>query len=105
MEEETKKLLGTLKGGVIIPAPFKMSAQCNRVAVEDGHTESVSLKFKNKAEADEILEAWAEFRSLPQERSLPSAPAIPVQDVDSKDRPQPRLHVDSVNRITTTGRR
>src|SRR6266478_10047210 len=51
MEEETQKLLGTLNGAGIIPAPFKMSAQCNRVAVEDGHTESVSLKFKNKAEA------------------------------------------------------
>src|SRR5246500_350293 len=39
MEEETHKLLGTLNGAGIIPAPFKMSAQCNRVAVEDGHTE------------------------------------------------------------------
>src|SRR6266849_323957 len=102
MEEETHKLLGTLNGAGIIPAPFKMSAQCNRVAVEDGHTESVSLKFKNKAEADEILEAWAEFRSLPQERSLPSAPAIPVQYMDSKDRPQPRFDVESGNGMTTT---
>ncbi len=102
MEEETQKLLGTLNGAGIIPAPFKMSAQCNRVAVEDGHTESVSLKFKNKAEADEILEAWAEFRSLPQERSLPSAPAIPVQYMDSKDRPQPRFDVESGNGMTTT---
>ena len=102
MEEETQKLLGTLNGAGIIPAPFKMSAQCNRVAVEDGHTESVSLKFKNKAEANEILEAWAKFRSLPQERSLPSAPAIPVQYVDSKDRPQPRFDVESGNGMTTT---
>ena len=39
MEEETQKLLGTLNGAVIVPAPFAMSAQCNRVAVEDGHTE------------------------------------------------------------------
>src|SRR5216684_3649813 len=83
MEEETQKLLGTLNGAGIIPAPFKMSAQCNRVAVE-------------------ILEAWAEFRSLPQERSLPSAPAIPVQYVDSKDRPQPRFDVESGNGMTTT---
>jgi len=36
MEEETRKLLGTLNGAGIVPAPFKMSAQCNRVAVEDG---------------------------------------------------------------------
>jgi len=102
MEEETHKLLGTLNGAGIIPAPFKMSAQCNRVAVEDGHTESVSLKFKNKAEAGEILKAWAEFRSVPQERNLPSAPEVPVQYVDSQDRPQPRFDVESGNGMTTT---
>ena len=36
MEEETQKLLGVLKGSKVDPAPFAMSAQCNRVAVEDG---------------------------------------------------------------------
>ena len=40
-----------------------MSAQCNRVAVEDGHTESVSVKLKKKAKPEEIIEAWNEFRS------------------------------------------
>src|SRR3989442_4884164 len=50
MEEETQKLLGTLNGAGIIPAPFAMSAQCNRVAVEDGHTESVSIRLKKKAQ-------------------------------------------------------
>src|SRR5258707_769966 len=90
MEEETRKLLGSLNGASVIQAPFKMSAQCNRVAVEDGHTESVSIKFKNRAEAAQILAAWAEFRSVPQERSLPSAPEIPINYLDSKDRPQPR---------------
>src|SRR5258708_3176382 len=40
MEEETRKLLGTLNGASVISAPFRMSAQCNRVAVDDGHTES-----------------------------------------------------------------
>ena len=102
MEEETHKLLGKLNGAGIIPAPFKMSAQCNRVAVEDGHTESVSLKFKNKADAAEILEAWAEFRSLPQERNLPSAPQVPINYVDAKDRPQPRFDVESGAGMTTT---
>jgi aspartate-semialdehyde dehydrogenase len=102
MEEETHKLLGTLHGAGIIPAPFKMSAQCNRVAVEDGHTESVSLKLRNKAAARDMLEAWAEFRGVPQERTLPSAPEIPVHYVESKDRPQPRLDVESGHGMTTT---
>src|SRR5690242_15016444 len=49
MEEETRKLLGKLNGNGVIPGAFRMSAQCNRVAVEDGHTESVSVKLGNKA--------------------------------------------------------
>ena len=49
MEEETRKLLGRLNGSSVVPAPFAMSAHCNRVAVEDGHTESVSVKLKKKA--------------------------------------------------------
>src|SRR3954470_20067844 len=68
MEEETRKLLGTLNGSGVIPAPFKMSAHCNRVAVEDGHTESVSVKFKKKAQSDEILKAWKDFSGTPQEQ-------------------------------------
>src|SRR5512140_2820528 len=39
MEEETRKLLGTMEAGGIRPADFAISVQCNRVAVEDGHTE------------------------------------------------------------------
>jgi aspartate-semialdehyde dehydrogenase len=102
MEEETRKLLGSLNGASVVPATFRMSAQCNRVAVEDGHTESVSVKFKNKAKAAEILNAWAEFRSIPQERNLPSAPEVPVRYVDSSDRPQPRFDVDFGGGMTTT---
>jgi aspartate-semialdehyde dehydrogenase len=102
MEEETRKLLGSLNGSGIVPAAFKMSAQCNRVAVEDGHTESVSIKLKNRAEAAEILNAWQEFRSVPQEKNLPSAPEVPVRYLDSSDRPQPRLDVDSGHGMTTS---
>ena len=80
MEEETQKLLGKLNGSGIVPAPFKMSAQCNRVAVEDGHTESVSIKLKKKASAEEILEAWSSFRGIAQEKKFPTAPEVPVLD-------------------------
>src|SRR5580693_809416 len=73
MEEETQKLLGTLNGGSVVPAPFAMSAQCNRVAVEDGHTESVSVRLKKKATAQEIIAAWNEFSAEPQKLRLPSA--------------------------------
>ena len=102
MEEETQKLLGKLNGAGIIPAPFKMSAQCNRVAVEDGHTESISIKLKKKASAEEILEAWSSFRAIPQEKKLPTAPEIPVRYVNASDRPQPRFDVDFGHGMTTT---
>src|SRR2546426_8668733 len=58
MEEETKKLLGQLNGSKVIPGGFAMSAQCNRVAVEDGHTESVSVELKEKAQREEIIATW-----------------------------------------------
>jgi aspartate-semialdehyde dehydrogenase len=102
MEEETLKLLGRLNGSRILPGTFKMSAQCNRVAVEDGHTESVSLALKTKAQPDEIISAWTEFRSEPQELHLPSAPEKPVVYVSASDRPQPRFDADRGAGMTAT---
>ncbi len=102
MEEETRKLLGSLNGAGVVLAPFKMSAHCNRVAVEDGHTESISVKFKKKAAADEILDAWSEFSGVPQEQKFPTAPEVPVRYLDSSDRPQPRFDVDSGHGMTAT---
>ena len=102
MEEETRKLLGRLNGSGIVPADFGMSAQCNRVAVEDGHTESVSVKLKKKAQPQEIIAAWNEFRSVPQELHLPSAPAQPVKYSEVADRPQPRFDADCGHGMTAT---
>ena len=102
MEEETRKLLGRLNGAGIVPGNFAMSAQCNRVAVEDGHTESVSIKLKKKAKAEEMIAAWNDFRGLPQEMKLPLAPDQPVVYVSAPDRPQPRLDIDLGKGMTTT---
>jgi aspartate-semialdehyde dehydrogenase len=94
MEEETLKLLGSLDGEHIAPLSARMSAHCNRVAVEDGHTESVSIKLGNKlgrpATREEMLAAWAEFQPL-KGQDLPTAPAQPVEWIAAEDRPQPRL--------------
>ena len=102
MEEETQKLLGTVKDGKFVPAPFQMSAQCNRVAVEDGHTESVFVKLGKKAKAQEIIAAWNAFRAEPQELNLPTAPAQPTLYLEAPDRPQPRLDVDRGGGMTTS---
>jgi aspartate-semialdehyde dehydrogenase len=101
MEEETQKLLGVLNGSKIDPAPFPMSAQCNRVAVEDGHTESVAVRLKKKASSEEIIAAWNNFRAEPQHLRLPSAPDQPVVYLTAPDRPQPRFDVDLGAGMTT----
>jgi aspartate-semialdehyde dehydrogenase len=94
MEEETRKLLGQMNGSKVIPGAFAMSAQCNRVAVEDGHTESISIRLKTKAKPEEIIASWNGYRAEPQELKLPSAPERPVVYIDANDRPQPRFDVD-----------
>ena len=94
MEEETRKLLGQMNGTKVVPATFAMSAQCNRVAVEDGHTESVSIRLKSKAKPEEMIAAWNSFRAEPQELQLPSAPKNPVVYFGAPDRPQPRFDID-----------
>ncbi len=90
LQEEVGKLLGRLVGGRVQVLDAKVSAHCNRVAVEDGHTECVSIKLKTKASREEVLAAWAEFAPLAGQR-LPSAPDQPVEFDASPDRPQPRL--------------
>jgi len=94
MEAETLKLLGRLEGHSVVPLAAKVSAHCNRVAVEDGHTESVSIKLGKKlgraVTQDEILAAWAEFNPLAGQ-GLPMAPNQPVEWAPQSDRPQPRL--------------
>jgi aspartate-semialdehyde dehydrogenase len=90
LQEEVGKLLGAVSGGRVTMLEAKLSAHCNRVAVEDGHMECVSIKLRRKASREEMLAAWSEFAPLRGQR-LPSAPDQPVEYVASPDRPQPRL--------------
>jgi aspartate-semialdehyde dehydrogenase len=90
MQEEVGKLLGRFAGKNIQMLDAKVSAHCNRVAVEDGHTECVSVKLRTKATRDEILAAWNDFAPL-RGQHLPTAPDQPVEFDGSPDRPQPRL--------------
>jgi len=93
LEEEVARILGTLAGDEVIPAPFAVSAQCNRVAVFDGHTETVSFKLKNGASLEQLRESLTTFRGMPQEADLPSAPRQPVIVTEEPDRPQPARDV------------
>jgi aspartate-semialdehyde dehydrogenase len=101
VEVEPQKILGRLAGARIEAAPFKVSAQCNRVPVQDGHLESVRVKLSSKATIEEVAQAFASFTGLPQELELPTAPARPVIVRTEKDRPQPRLDRDAENGMAT----
>jgi len=101
LQEELGKLLGTFTGAAVDLLDAKVSAHCNRVAVEDGHTECVSIKLRKKATREEMLAAWTEFAPLAGQK-LPSAPDQPVEFDASVDRPQPRLDRMRGNGMTTT---
>ena len=105
MEAETLKLLGKLTGQVVEPLRARISAHCNRVPVEDGHTENVSIKLGSKlgrpVTHQDLLAAWAEFRPLTGQ-GLPTAPDQPVEWAPENDRPQPRLDRNRGNGMAVT---
>ena len=92
IETEPLKIFGKLENGGITNLDLKISAQVNRVAVQDGHLETVQVKLKKKASIEEIKEAWCSFSSLPQKLNLPSAPVKPIYYFEEEKYPQPKLH-------------
>ncbi len=102
VEAETRKLLGTVGQGSVIDSEMKVSAQCNRVNVTDGHMASIRVNLSKKAAIDEVRAALASFTSLPQQLRLHSAPEKPVIVRDEIDRPQPRLDRDAAKGMSVT---
>jgi len=93
-----------LEGHSVTPLAAGITAHCNRVAVEDGHTECVSVKLKKMATREEVLAAWAEFNPLAGQ-GLPTAPEPPIFYATQPDRPQPRLDRNrGKGMAVTTGR-
>jgi aspartate-semialdehyde dehydrogenase len=90
MQQETQKILGEFRGDHIEPLAARVSAHCNRVAVVDGHTVTVSVEFSAKPSAAELHHAFDHFTAVPQKRGLPSAPPRPVIYMHESNRPQPR---------------
>jgi aspartate-semialdehyde dehydrogenase len=102
IEQETLKILGKLNGERIEDAPMKVSAQCHRVNVSDGHLAAVRVKLKDGAPLKDVKEALSSFSALPQELKLHSAPEQVIIVREERDRPQPRLDRDAGNGMSIT---
>jgi len=97
-EKEPLRLWGEIKDGVIEPATSPIiTCQCIRVPVLDGHTAAVFVKFKKKPTKEQLIEKLVNFKGVPQELNLPSAPKQFVQYLEEDNRPQVKMDVDYEN--------
>ena len=91
-EREPLKIWGKIEGNAIVNTDTpKITAQCLRVPVSDGHTASVFVSFEKKPTKEEILKAWADFSGEPQKLQLPSAPKQFLHYFEEDNRPQAKL--------------
>ena len=91
-EREPLKIWGSVQGDEIVCTDSpKITAQCLRVPVSDGHTAAVFVSFDKKPTQEEILQAWASFSGMPQKLQLPSAPKQFIHYFEENDRPQAKL--------------
>ncbi len=99
-EQEPLRLWGYVDDAqkCIVPATSPLiTTQCIRVPVLDGHTASVFVKFHQKPTKNELIEAMENYRGLPQELNLPSAPKQFIRYMREDDRPQVTLDVNYEN--------
>ena len=92
---EPRKMLGKLHNGAIDFADFAVSPHCNRVPAREGHLETVSIALERPATPEQIIQAWQEWRPLPQQLNLPTAPHPALVVRPERDRPQTRLDRDA----------
>jgi aspartate-semialdehyde dehydrogenase len=102
LESELRKFLGSLGDGEVVSAPMTVSAHCNRVAVENGHTVCVSVRLRERATAADVSAALRDWTGAEVARGLPSSPERPLHVADAPDRPQPRRDVARGGGMTVT---
>jgi aspartate-semialdehyde dehydrogenase len=102
VESELPKFLGSLGNGEIVSAAMTVSAHCNRVPVDNGHTICVSVRLRDRASPTDVVAALREWRGADTARGLPSSPERPVEVIDATDRPQPRRDVHRGGGMTVT---
>lgn len=97
-EQEPLRIWGKIEDGEIVKASAPLiTTQCIRVPISDGHTAAVFVSFEKKPSKEEMLKAWAEFKGLPQELDLPSAPKQFIKYFEEDNRPQAKLDRDYEN--------
>ncbi|MHB8634803.1 MAG: Asd/ArgC dimerization domain-containing protein, partial [Thermoplasmatota archaeon] len=106
LESEPCKMLGSPDAPLELP----IQATCTRVAVREGHTESVHVRLRRPATLDGLRAAWGSFRGPTGVQALPTAPREPIHVLEEADRPQPRRDRDreggmavSVGRVRLSG--
>jgi len=104
VEAETRKILGRWAPGTsaVDPLEVRISATCTRVAVQDGHTEVVSVGLGRPAGLDEVKEALRSWEGSPEARDLPSSAPRWIEVLEGHDRPQPRLDRDTHGGMATS---
>ena len=102
-EKEPLRLWGEIKEGVIVPATSPViTCQCIRVPVLSGHTAAVFVKFRKKPTKEQLIEKLVNFKGVPQELALPSAPKQFIQYREEDNRPQITEDVDYENGMGVT---
>lgn len=102
-EQEPLRIWGKVVDGKIVKADGPViTTQCIRVPVLDGHTAAVFVSFEKKPTKEQILNAWAEFKGVPQELELPSAPKQFIRYCEEDNRPQIALDVNYENGFGVT---
>lgn len=95
-EQEPLKVFGHIEDGKIVKyeGDLRITSQCIRVPVLNGHTATVFINFKENPTKEQLVQALRDFSGKPQEFKLPHAPEHFIQYLEDDDRPQVKLDVD-----------
>ena len=97
-EQEPLRIWGHIENGVIVKAEEpKITCQCIRVPVLNGHTAAVFVKFRKKPTKEQLIDRLVNFKGFPQEAGLPSAPKQFIRYMEEDNRPQVQLDVNYEN--------
>lgn len=94
-EQEPLRIWGKIEDGVIVKAEEpKITCQCLRVPVLNGHTAAAFVKFRKKPTKEQLIEKLENYKGFPQEAGLPMAPEQFIKYFEEDNRPQVKADVD-----------